>query len=99
MKYPIDAKSKEKIIAIISALVPEAKIYLFGSRARGTNSEWSDIDLALDAGKRLPQLSVGELNDIMVATNLPYKVDIVDVYAVSEDMRKSINDEKILWKN
>lgn len=41
----IDAKTKQKIIALISALVPEAKIYLFGSRARKTNTAWSDIEI------------------------------------------------------
>ncbi len=41
MRFPVEEKSKAKIIALIS----DAKIYLFGSRARGTNSPWSDIDL------------------------------------------------------
>ncbi len=44
---------KDKVVAVISALVPHAKIYLFGSRARGTAGERSDIDLALDAGEKL----------------------------------------------
>lgn len=98
MPYLIDEKSKKKIISLISALLPDAKIYLFGSRARNTNSQWSDVDIALDAGEVLPQLSVGELNDIMVASNLPYKVDIIDLNAVSDIMREIINKEKVLWK-
>lgn len=98
MSYPIDQKSKAKIIALISALIPEAKIYLYGSRARGTNSQWSDIDIALNAGKVLPQLSIGELNDIMIASNLPYKVDIVDFNAISDTMRNIIDQEKVIWK-
>lgn len=97
-RFPIDKKSKEKIIAIINALVPEAKIYLFGSRARGTNNEWSDIDIALDGGKELPSLTIMELNDIMVATNMPYKVDIVDLYFISDQMRQAILKEKVVWK-
>ena len=98
-RFPVDEKSKAKIIALIHALVPNAKIYLFGSRAQGTNSEMSDIDLALDAGERLPKLTVGELRDIMVATNIPYKVDIVDLHHVSDTMRKAILKDKVLWKH
>ncbi len=98
MPYPIDEKSKKKIIALVLALLPEVKIYLFGSRARGTNNQWSDIDLALDAGRILPQLSIGELNDIMIASNLPYKVDIVDFNAVSKKMQEIIDQEKVIWK-
>lgn len=99
MLYPIDEESKAKIITLISALIPEAKIYLFGSRARGTNAKWSDVDIALDAGKELDILRVSEINEIMVATNLPYKVDIVDFYTVSPQMRESILRDKIIWKN
>jgi uncharacterized protein len=98
-RFPIDEHSKAKIIALISTLIPEAKIYLFGSRARDTNSEWSDIDIALDAGKELPSVSIMELNDIMVATNMPYKVDVVDLYSVSEQMRTIILKEKVIWKS
>ena len=78
--------------------MPEAKIYLYGSRARGTNAEWSDIDLALDTGKKLPRLTVGELRDIMVATNIPYKVDIVDFHNITDAMQKAIMKDKVVWK-
>ena|SRR5580704_15630024 len=97
-KFPIDKENREKIVALITALAPNAKIYLFGSRARGTNSEWSDIDLALDAGKELPSRIPGELKDIIQASDIPYKVDIVDLYRVSDDMKKAILKEKVVWK-
>ena len=97
-KFEVKEESKKKIIAIINALVPEAKIYLYGSRARGANAEWSDIDLALDAGKQLPRLTVGELREIMIATNIPYKVDIVDFHNVHDAMQKAIAKDKVAWK-
>jgi predicted nucleotidyltransferase len=46
-------KEKEIIIRLLDALFPGVKIYLFGSRARGTHRPTSDIDLALDAGREL----------------------------------------------
>jgi len=95
----IDEKTKNKIIAIISALIPEAKIYLFGSRARGKHSEWSDVDLALDSGKKLSSTDVGEIIDVLKGTNIPFKIEVVDMYAVSGDMRQSIEDERVIWKN
>ena len=94
----IDAKTKHKIIALISALLPEAKIYLFGSRARGTHSQWSDIDLALDAGKPLEPQDIGEINDLMEALTTPYKISVVDIYRISELMKKAIEQDKIVWK-
>lgn len=98
MNKNIDNIIKNKIIAIITALMPEAKIYLFGSRARNTQSQWSDIDLALDAGKELNFRDLGEVKSLMEALNIPYKVDIVDFHRVSDSLKNEIMKDKIVWK-
>jgi len=98
MSHGIDENSKRKIIAVISALIPEATIYLFGSRARGTQSQWSDIDIALDAGEKLSPYAVGEIVSMFEASSMPYKVQVVDFQRVSSNMQKSILDEGIIWK-
>jgi predicted nucleotidyltransferase len=95
----IDEATKNKIIALISALVPDAKIILYGSRARGDFMQWSDIDLALDTGKRMPVESVDEVISVIRETNIPYKVEIVDLYNVSEEMQASIKKDGIIWKS
>lgn len=95
----IRRKSTKKIIAIVSALIPEAKIYLFGSRARGTNSEWADIDIALDAGKLLETRDVYELSCMLQESFIKYDIDVVDLYQVSDLMRDQILKDKIIWKN
>jgi predicted nucleotidyltransferase len=89
---------KNKIIALTSALFPHAVIYLFGSRATGTFSRGSDIDIALDAGQELDFVAVGELREVLNATNVPRKIDVVDFHAVSEGMRQTIRTEGIVWK-
>lgn len=95
----VDKETKDKIIAIISALVPQAKIYLFGSRARNKYSKSSDIDIAIDAGETLRRADVDELVSIFSATNIMERIDVVDVNQVSQDMRDSIKQEGILWKS
>jgi len=97
-KKNIDEKTKKKIISLISALFPNTKIYLFGSRARGNHAQWSDIDIALDAGKRIPSEDVGEIISVLEGTNLPYKIEVVDIHHVSDEMKESILEEGILWK-
>lgn len=94
-------KSKHKIIAIISALIPQAKIYLYGSRARGTAHEWSDIDIAIDAGNELPQLEIGEVRDLIAELNIPYTVDIVDInsHLLPEPLKVAIRRDRVLWKS
>lgn len=95
----IDNETKEKIINLIIALIPNAKIYLFGSRARETHREWSDIDLALDTGAILPTSKVGEVKDVLAATNMPYKIDVLDFNMISPTMQEIIKRERKIWKN
>ena len=90
---------KKKIIAVLSAPFPGAKIYLFGSRARGNHGERSDIDIAIDSGKELPQVDIGEARDMLAESNIPYKIDVVDLHGVPKDMREDILKEGILWKS
>lgn len=94
----IDEASKNKIIAIISALIPDATIYLFGSRARGTQSKWSDIDIALDAGHPISRFILGEVMSIFEASNILYKIQVVDINSVNEAMKTSILRDQVLWK-
>lgn len=94
----LDEKTKQKIIAVISALIPDAKIYLFGSRARGTNAPRADIDIALDGGKELSMVDVGEINSMFKESSIKYMIDVVDLYAVSAAMREQILKDKIVWK-
>lgn len=98
MSNDLDEKIKQKIIGVISALIPEARIYLFGSRARGANAPYADIDIALDAGKELPMIDVDEVKSMFKESNIIYNIDVVDLYQVSSAMREQILKDKIIWK-
>lgn len=99
MNTGIDERTKRIIIGVIKTLLPDAKIYLFGSRARGTQSERSDIDIAVDTGRKLKRVQVGEARDMINESHILYKVDIVDFQNISEEMRQHINKEGVLWKD
>lgn len=90
---------REKIIRVVKALFPEAKVILYGSRARGTEREFSDIDLALDAGQKLSRHDVQEAVGMFAESNIPYKIDIVDFYSVPPAMQQAIREEGVLWKD
>ena len=94
----VDEKTKHKITAVLSALFPDAKIYLFGSRARGTNGKYSDIDIAIDAGKPLPIESIDEAKSMLNESNILYFIDILDFHLITSSMREEIIKERIIWK-
>lgn len=94
----IEENYKQKIIALISALLPNTKILLFGSRATGEHSTGSDVDIALDAGEKISRHLTCEIKEILNTARIPYKIDLVDIHAIPEKMKTLILKEGILWK-
>jgi len=81
---------------IVSTVVKgtNAKVYLFGSWARGQERRSSDIDLAIEHYGRL---SLSELRTIIAESNVPYNVDVVDLDAAGECIISKVRKEGILW--
>jgi len=98
-KETLQKEYKDKIVGVLAALFPNAKIYLFGSRARGTHPEKSDIDIAIDEGEPVRPGRIGEANSMFAESNILYKIDVVDLHSVSKKMKDFILKEGILWKS
>ena len=49
----LEERHKNILIEIVEKYLPEALIYLYGSRASGQARECSDVDIALDSGKKI----------------------------------------------
>lgn len=93
-----DIKEKKTIIRLLDALFPGVKIYLFGSRARGTNRTTSDIDIALDLDRKLSFLEIEQARNVLGTLYIPEKIDIVDLQSVPDDLKSIILKEGIVWK-
>ncbi len=94
----IDPEIKTKIIRLCKSIIPNGAVWIYGSRARGDFSDNSDIDLALDAGVPIGYMLLGELKDVLEATNIAYRFDIIDLQALPDSEFKSvIQKEKVLW--
>lgn len=71
---------------------------IIGSHARGANSEYADIDIALDSGRELPIKDVDEVKSMFRESNIRYGIDIVYMYQISDLMREQVLKHKIVWK-
>ncbi|MEJ5299600.1 MAG: nucleotidyltransferase domain-containing protein [Thermodesulforhabdaceae bacterium] len=87
---------KEFLKSYFSQKGISVKIVLFGSRARGQNEPYSDIDLALISDADLTGELV-ELKGIVEESNLPYKVDIVIFEKLPPEMKEEILKEGKVW--
>jgi uncharacterized protein len=92
---------KDRVIVrdILDHVLPEsATVLVFGSRATGRVKRSSDLDLAIDAGRPLTQLEAFSLADAFEESDLSYKVDVIDLNAVSATMAERIRSGGIAFR-
>jgi len=88
-------KSIEELKHFLITTFPNEHIYLFGSRARGDASLYSDVDVAIKGTKPLRN-ALAHARFIIEESNIPYKVDLVDL-SNAPYLQKIIKKEGVLW--
>ncbi len=88
---------KAKLISIIHKHLPGCKIMLFGSRARGTNRDGADYDIAIDAGSKIPWTIVGDIVSDIEDSDIHVNVDVVDIQNVDASFLEEVNRDAIVW--
>lgn len=75
------------------------RVFLFGSWARGTARQGSDVDIAVEYVEEAPDLlKIGELRELLEESTIPYRVDIVDMQRASKTLTQEIRKDGIRWK-
>lgn len=92
-------KHQDKIIKIIEMFYPNAKIYLFGSYARGDMRRTSDVDVAIDNGAPLDIITHQTIRELIEVLNIWQRVDVVDFWRTPPLMKENILREGIVWKS
>ena len=62
----------------------------FGSRVNGKTKKYSDLDLVVVGKTKLPKKIIYALRDEFEESDLPFRVEIMDWQAVSDDFREII---------
>jgi len=76
------------------------RIFLFGSRARGSYRRSSDYDIAV-AGLESAEFSRrrGRFLELLEESLVPHDADVVNFDELDEEFRKRIDGEKVEWTN
>lgn len=91
MTYNLDKRVEDDIVRIAKKSNVK-KVILFGSRARGTNSERSDIDLAVSGGNALDFYY-----DVEEKAHTLLMFDVVDLdKGISEALQTEINKDGVI---
>ena len=95
MMPDLSADHRRIVLEILGAHLPAtAKVWVFGSRATGRARRYSDLDLAIDAGRELTLDEFAILAEAFSDSDLPYRVDVVDWSATDESFRCLIVAER-----
>jgi len=92
----VPADHKRLVLKVLCAhLPPNAKIWVFGSRVTGRARRYSDLDLAIDAGRRLTLDEIAILTGAFSDCDLHYRVDLVDWHEIDDRWRQMIVAERV----
>ena len=92
----LSADHRRLVLDILRANLPgSAKAWVFGSRATGRARRYSDLDLAIDAGRRLTLDETARLSEAFSDSDLPYRVDLVDWHDINDRWRQAIAAERV----
>lgn len=80
----------ESIRGILRTHLPDARVFLVGSRARGTAKPFSDVDLLIEDPPALEPIVRARLRVAFEESNLPYKVDLLEWSSVSPPLRAQL---------
>lgn len=80
---------------IIKRFAPNAKACVFGSRLGSQHHPYSDLDVAIQSEGPLSLVQLSELEEAFSESDLPFKVDLVDMERVSDEFRSIINNQSV----
>jgi type I restriction enzyme S subunit len=80
---------------ILQRYVPDREVWAFGSRAKWTAKEFSDLDIAIIGDKPLSIALTADLREAFQESALPFKIDIVDWANITPSFRQVIQAAKI----
>ena len=92
----LPAEHRRLVLTILRANLPQnTKVWVFGSRATGRARRYSDLDLAIDAGRPLTLDEIARLTEAFSDSDLPYKVDLTDWRSIDDHWRQTITAERV----
>lgn len=96
----VSSRQLETIKRILAEYVGDCEVRAFGSRVNGLAKGYSDIDLAVVGPNKMRRKTKMLLREAFEESDLPFRVDIIDYNAVSDEFRAIINAKyEILQKN
>ena len=81
---------------ILAEHVPDCEVRVFGSRAKWSARDASDLDLAIVGDGPLPSRTLTMLKEAFEESRLPMRVDVIDWNAIADSFREVIEPDAVV---
>lgn len=95
----VSPEDLSKVKAILKTFIPSLSVGVFGSRVTGKARKYSDLDLVVFTKKELDFDIYAALKNAFSESDLPFKVDLVDLASLDENFKTIIQNHCILIQN
>lgn len=87
MTLAITDDQRQMVRSILTRIIPGADYLAFGSRLGRSHHRYSDLDIAVKAPGKIPLAQLSALEEAFADSDLPFRVDIVDLHRASPEFR------------
>lgn len=95
----INENQKATIINILKKYFQNEKFFVFGSRATNKNlKKFSDLDIAIVGNSKIDKSILDRIFEEFSASDLPFKVDLIDINSVTSEFKKNVEPDFIELK-
>ena len=92
----IDENQKKIVLSVLRKYFVNEKYFVFGSRATNKNlKSFSDLDIAIQSAGKISTSDLAKASEDLAASDLPFKVDLIDLNSISEEFRLNIQGELV----
>jgi predicted nucleotidyltransferase len=92
----VSAEHLRFLLDEIRTFIPKATVWAFGSRVDGTHRPTSDLDLAIHCDKETALKELPKLNERLIESDLPFKVQLLDYDRLPENMQGNVKRKYIV---
>lgn len=84
------------LVEQLKSYIPDATVWAFGSRVKGSNRTSSDFDLAVLCDKQTAQKQLPKLNEVFIESDIPFKVQLLDFNRLPVNMQENIKKRYVI---
>lgn len=89
----LEERYQDFIKTSIKEILPDAKIFIYGSRVKNKALKYSDVDIAVKCPAKIPFEKILKLKAFFEDSTFPYQVDLIDLDNISEKFLNLIKED------